>query len=132
MGDVSAGGYKAMQYLLLIYDSEKEWAKMSQADYGKMFEEYVEFTTDIKNKGNHLAGHQLQPISTATTVRVRDGKRLTTDGPFAETKEQLGGFYLIEAKDLDEAIEIASRIPSARVGSIEVRPLVVHGQAANG
>jgi hypothetical protein len=121
-----------MQYLLLIYDSEKEWAKMPQADYNKMYEEYMQFTSDIKKTGNHLAGHQLQPIATATTVRVRNGKRLTTDGPFAETKEQLGGFYMIEAKDLDEAIEIASRIPSARVGSIEVRPIVVHGQAANG
>jgi hypothetical protein len=121
-----------MQYLLLIYDSESVWMKMSQAEQGKMYEEYMKFTTDIKDSGNHLAGQQLQPISAATTVRVRDGKRLTTDGPFAETKEQLGGFYMIEAKNLDEAIEIASRIPSAKVGSIEVRPLVVHGQAANG
>ena len=132
MRDVSAGGYNAMQYLCLIYDAETEWAKMSQAEQGKMYEEYMQFTSDIKNKGNHLAGHQLQPIATATTVRVRNGKRLTTDGPFAETKEQLGGFYMIEAKNLDEAIELASRIPSARVGSIEVRPIVVHGQAANG
>lgn len=121
-----------MQYLCLIYDAETEWAKMSQAEQGKMYEEYMQFTSDIKASGNHLGGNQLQPISTATTVRVRNGKRLTTDGPFAETKEQLGGFYMIEAKNLDEAIEIASRIPSAKVGSIEVRPLVVHGQAANG
>ena len=121
-----------MQYLLLIYDSEAEFVKMSQADQAKMYGEYMDFTSDIKAKGNHLAGHQLQPIATATTVRIRNGKRLTTDGPFAETKEQLGGFYMIEAKNLDEAIEIASRIPSAKVGSIEVRPLVVHGQAANG
>ncbi len=132
MDDVWAGGDNAMQYLLLIYDAETQWAKMSQAEQGKMYEEYMQFTSDIKAKGNHLAGHQLQPIATATTVRVRNGKRLTTDGPFAETKEQLGGFYMIEAKNLDEAIEIASRIPSARVGSIEVRPIVVHGQAANG
>jgi hypothetical protein len=132
MGDVWAGGYKAMQYLLLIYDQEAEFVKMSKDETAKMYAEYMDFTTDIKNKGNHLAGHQLQPIATATTVRIRNGKRLTTDGPFAETKEQLGGFYLIEAKNLDEAIEIASRIPSAKVGSIEVRPLVVHGQAANG
>jgi hypothetical protein len=132
MGDVSAGGYYAMQYLLLIYDSEAEFVKMSQADQAKMYGEYMDFTSDIKAKGNHLAGHQLQPIATATTVRIRNGKRLTTDGPFAETKEQLGGFYMIEARNLDEAIEIASRIPSAKVGSIEVRPLVVHGQAAHG
>ncbi len=121
-----------MQYLCLIYDSEAEWAKMSQAEQGKMYEEYMQFTSDIKAKGIHRAGEQLQPISTATTVRIRNGKRLTTDGPFAETKEQLGGFYMIEAKDLDEAIEVASRIPSAKVGSIEVRPIVVWGQAANG
>jgi hypothetical protein len=121
-----------MQYLCLIYDSEAEWMKMSQPEQGKMYEEYRKFTEDIKASGNHLGGNQLQPISTATTVRIRNGKRLTTDGPFAETKEQLGGFYMIEAKNLDEAIEIASRIPSAKVGSIEVRPLVVYGQAANG
>src|SRR5579863_6752506 len=121
-----------MQYLLLIYDAEEDFVKMSQAEVGKMYEEYMQLTSDMKAKGNFVAGHQLQPIATATTVRVRNGKRLTTDGPFAETKEQLGGFYMIEAKDLDEAIEIASRIPSARVGSIEVRPIVVHGQAANG
>ena len=112
-----------MQYLLLIYDAETEWAKMSQAEQGKMYEEYMQFTSDIKNKGNHLAGHQLQPIATATTVRVRNGKRLTTDGPFAETKEQLGGYYLVEAKDLDEAISIAAKIPGAKHGSIEVRPI---------
>ncbi len=104
---------------------------MGQAEQGRMYQEYMQFTEEIKAKGNHLAGHQLQPISTATTVRVRNGKRLTTDGPFAETKEQLGGFYMIEAKDLDEAIEIASRIPSARIGSIEVRPIVVQSAAAN-
>src|SRR5580692_4216267 len=124
MDDVSAGGYNAMQYLLLIYDSEKEWAKMSQAEQGKMYGEYMEFTADIKAKGNHLGGNQLQPIATATTVRVRDGKRLTTDGPFAETKEQLSGFYLVEAADLDAAIGIAGRIPAARFGSIEVRPIM--------
>ncbi len=105
-----------MQYLLLIYDQESEFAKMSKDENEKMYAEYMEFTADIKAKGNHLAGHQLQPIATATTVRIRNGKRLTTDGPFAETKEQLGGFYMIEAKNLDEAIEIASRIPSAQSG----------------
>jgi len=128
--DVMAGG-NTMHYLLLIYDAESDLLKMSQAELGKMYQEYMEFTNDIKSKGNHLAGHQLQPIATATTVRVRNGKRLTTDGPFAETKEQLGGFYMIEAKDLDEAIEIASHVPSAKVGSIEVRPIVVQGTAAN-
>jgi hypothetical protein len=127
MGDVSAGGYNAMQYLCLIYDSEAEWMKMSQAEQGKMYEEYMQFTQDIKDKGNHLGGNQLQPISTATTVRVRNGKRLTTDGPFAETKEQLAGYYVLDCVDLDEAIYWAGRIPSScggAQGSIEIRQLV--------
>ena len=89
-----------------------------------MYQEYGRFTQSIQQSGNHRAGHQLQPVATATTVRMRDNKRLVTDGPFAETREQLGGFYLIQAKDLDEALAIAERIPSARTGSIEVRPLV--------
>ena len=121
-----------MQYLLLIYDSEATWEKMSPADQAKMYEEYGKFTNEIKAQGNHLAGHQLKPVATATTVRVRDGKRVATDGPFAETKEQLGGFYMINANDLDEAIAIAARVPSAKVGSIEVRPIVVREAAANG
>lgn len=113
-----------MQYLLLIYESETAWAATPQADQNKIFEEYMAFTEDIKKSGHHRAGEALQPIATATTVRVRNGKTATTDGPFAETREQLGGFYLIEAKNLDEATAIAARIPSARVGSIEVRPIV--------
>src|ERR1700756_2675942 len=125
-----AGGKTDMQFLLLIYDAEADWVKMSPADQAKMYEDYGQFTNEIKQNGNHLAGHQLQPIATAMTVRVRNGKRLTTDGPFAETKEQLGGFYMIEAKDQAEAIAIAERIPSAKVGSIEVRPIVVHQAAA--
>jgi hypothetical protein len=124
------GGKTDMQFLLLIYDCEADWVKMSPADQGQMYQEYGQFTNDIKQKGNHLAGHQLQPVATATTVRVRNGKRLTTDGPFAETREQLGGFYMIEAKDQAEAIAIAERIPSAKVGSIEVRAIVVHQAAA--
>ena len=95
-------------------------------------EEYGKFTNEIKEKGKHLAGHELKRVATATTVRVRDGKRVTTDGPFAETKEQLGGFYMINANDLDEAIAIAARVPSAKVGSIEVRPIVAREAAANG
>jgi hypothetical protein len=85
--------------------------------------EYTAFTEDIKRKGSYRGGNPLQPTSTATTVRVQGGKTLTTDGPFAETREQLGGYYLVEAKDLDEAIALAARIPSARMGSIEVRPI---------
>src|SRR5262249_3384389 len=121
-----------MQYLLLIYDSEADWAKMSPADQGSIYQEYGQFTKEITEKGKFVGGHQLQPIASATTVRVRNGKRVVTDGPFAETKEQLGGFYLVDAKDLDEAIALAARIPSARMGSIEVRPIVVREKAANG
>jgi hypothetical protein len=116
-----------MQYLLLIYENEQIGAKMSKAEGDKFMQEYFAFTEDIQNKKNYLAGEALQPTSTATTVRVRDGKAVTTDGPFAETREQLGGFYMVEAKDLDEARAIAARIPSARHGSIEVRPVVKFG-----
>ena len=113
-----------MQYLLLIYDEEAKWKNMSPEQSGQMFKDYGEYTRSITASGNFKAGEALQPISTATTVRVRDGKTLTTDGPFAETREQLGGFYLVEAKDLDEAIDLAARIPSSRVGTIEVRPIM--------
>jgi hypothetical protein len=112
-----------MQYLLLIYDDPDVWARMSAGERGAMHADYVKFTQDIKDSGHHRAGDALEPTSTATTVRSRDGKVQMTDGPFAETKEQLGGYYLIEAKDLDEATKIAARIPSARIGSIEVRPI---------
>jgi hypothetical protein len=113
-----------MEYLLLIYGNEADMAKMTEAERGAMLQEYGRFTQSIQQSGNHRAGHQLQPVATATTVRMRDNKRLVTDGPFAETREQLGGFYLVQARDLDEALAIAERIPSARSGSIEVRPLV--------
>jgi hypothetical protein len=113
-----------MKYLLLICDDEKAWAALSEADQRKILAEYGELTQQIRSSGQFLGGSQLQPASSATSVRVRDGKRLVTDGPFAETREQLGGYYLVEAKDLDEAIALAARIPSARMGTIEVRPLV--------
>ena len=116
-----------MQYLLMIYDAEKVWTDMPEAERNRMFGEYMAFTEDIKKTGHHLGGNALQPIHTATTVRVRDGKPAVTDGPFAETREQLGGYYLVEAKDLDEAIGIAARIPSARMGMIEVRPIMSMG-----
>lgn len=114
-----------MQYLLLIYDEEKTWAAMSEAERQATFAEYGAFTREVRASGHFKAGEALQPISTATSVRVRAGKVLSTDGPFAETREQLGGFYLIEAKNLDEAVAIAARIPSARFGTIEVRPLML-------
>ena len=112
-----------MKYVLLIYSSEAEMAKRSQEQMGAMLKEYGVFTESIRQNGNFLGGERLQAASTATTVRVREGKTLSSDGPFAETKEHLGGFYLIEAKDLDEATAIAARIPSARYGCVEVRPI---------
>lgn len=117
-----------MQYLCLIYDDEKLMDAMPEAERGAFFGEYMQFTADIKQSGHLRGGDALQPVSTATTVRIRDGKVTTTDGPFAETREQLGGYYLVEAKDLDEAIKIAAKIPSARYGSIEVRPIMVFDQ----
>jgi hypothetical protein len=115
-----------MQYLLMIYRSEAELSQMSPADRQKMTAEYGAFTQSIIQSGHFKAGDGLQPTTTATTVRVRDGKILTTDGPFAETREQLGGYYLIEAKDLDTALGIAARIPGAKGGSIEVRPIMIY------
>ncbi len=119
-----------MKYLLLIYGNEKIWGKMTEAEHTKMMGEFMQFSQAIGASGHYKAGSQLQPTATAKSVQVRDGKRLVTDGPFAETREQLGGYYLIEAKDLDEAIEIAARIPSSRLGTIEVRPLVEVGAPA--
>jgi len=113
-----------MKYLLLIYESEQASAGLSEAEQGKIFEEYMTYTKGIKKSGNYIGGEALQPISDATTVRVKNGKTLTTVGPFAETREQLGGFYLVEAKDLDEAIKLAAGIPASRTGSIEVRPIM--------
>ena len=115
-----------MQYLLMIYRSEAELFKMNDAERQKMTADYGTFTQSIIQSGHFKAGDGLQPSTTATTVRVREGKILTTDGPFAETREQLGGYYLVEAKDLDAALAIAARIPGARFGSIEVRPIWVY------
>jgi hypothetical protein len=113
-----------MQYLLMIYQNEAELADRSPEDRQRLTGEYVEFSRSIVKSGHFKAGDALQPVKAATTVRVRDGKRLVTDGPFAETREQLGGYYLIEAKDLDEALDIAARVPTAKHGSIEVRPIM--------
>jgi hypothetical protein len=113
-----------MRYACLIYDDEKKLAGMGKAEADSFMAEYFQFTEDVKKSGKYVAGEALQPIRSATSLRVRSGKLSTTDGPFAETREQLGGFYLIDARDLNEAIQIASRIPSARTGTIEVRPVV--------
>jgi hypothetical protein len=116
-----------MKYLCLIYDEEKKLQAMTKSEMEGLMEEYFAFTRDLRASGQYLGGNDLQPVRNATTVRVRNGKMSATDGPFAETKEQLGGYYLIEARDLNEAIQIASRIPSSRLGSIEVRPIQEHG-----
>ena len=113
-----------MRYLCLIYDDEKKVAGMPESESNAFMGEYFAFTDGIKASGHYLAGEALQPVETATTVRVRNGKVGTTDGPFAETKEQLGGFYMIEARDLNDAIKVAAKIPSAKIGSVEVRPIV--------
>ncbi len=112
-----------MKYMLLIYHDEQLWNGYSDAERSAVYDEYRELMGELEAGKQILAGDELQPVSTATTVRVRDAKALVTDGPYAETREQLGGFFLIEAKDLDEAKSIAARIPSARTGSIEVRPV---------
>jgi hypothetical protein len=118
-----------MQYMLLIYDEEKAWTAMPEAKRKAIFAEYGSFTENLKKSGRMVSGAPLQPTASATTLRVKDGKTVTTHGPFAETREQLGGYYLIEAKDLDEATSIAVNIPSAKVGvgCIEVRPVMHMG-----
>jgi hypothetical protein len=117
-----------MKYLCLIYDEEKKIAAMSKSESDAFMGEYFAFSDAIRKSGHYIGGEALQPVHTATTVRVRNGKVSTTDGPFAETKEQLGGFYFINARDLNDAIQVASKIPSARLGSIEVRPIMEFNQ----
>ncbi len=112
-----------MKYLCLIYNQETNLSSMPPPERDGLSKEFGAFTEGIKASGHYLAGERLQPIHTAATVRVRGGKVSATDGPFAETKEQLGGFYMIDARDLNDAIQVAAKIPSARLGSIEVRPI---------
>ena len=112
-----------MQYIVLIYGSEKGWSSMSKPQVEQMYAEYRQYSQDLAKAGVLRAGSELKPTSAATTVRLRGGKRQVTDGPFAETKEQLGGYYVIEVPDLESALDWAARCPSARDGSIEVRPL---------
>jgi hypothetical protein len=116
-----------MQYILLIYENEAEAKGRNKEESQRIFGEYMAFTGAIKASGHMRGGEPLESTATATTVRVKQGKTVRTDGPFAETREQLGGFYVIEAKDLDEAVGIAARIPGAKTGSIEVRPILQMG-----
>lgn len=117
-----------MQYLCLIYDDENRMRTMSEEARNQIMGAYWKFTEDVKTAGVLVAGEALQPTASATSVRVRGGKAATTDGPFAETKEQLGGFYLLDCKDLDEATKWAAQIPTAAHGTIEVRPVMVFEQ----
>jgi hypothetical protein len=112
-----------MQYMILIYEDEKQFASLSEADMNKVFADYMQYSKDLAAAGALKGGAALQPVATATTVRVRGGKTATTDGPFAETKEQLGGYYIIDVPHLDDAIKWAAKCPGAPSGSVEVRPL---------
>jgi len=112
-----------MKYMLLIYHEEQGWEGITEAERQQIYGEYRKLRGELEARGQFLSGSELQPVSTATTVRVRDGKEMITDGPFAETHEQLGGYFLIEAENLDEATNIAARIPSAQTGTVEIRPL---------
>lgn len=114
-----------MKYMCLIYGDETKHPHAGTPEMDQLMQGYMAFTKDIRDKNIMIAGDPLEPIATATTVRVRGGKTETTDGPFAETKEQLGGYYILDCKDLDEAIACAARIPTAAFGSIEVRPIMV-------
>ena len=118
-----------MKYLCLIYDEEKKMGAMPKSEADAFMGEYFAFTEGIRKSGHYINGNALQPVRSATTVRVRNGKVSTTDGPFAETTEQFGGYYLIDARDLNDALQVAAKIPSARAGSIEVRPIMEFEQA---
>jgi hypothetical protein len=120
-----------MKYLLMIYQDEKARAAETEAQRGQVTGEYMQFMKEVQASGHIKGGEALRPSTMATCVRVENGKRMVTDGPYAETREQLGGYFLIEAKDLDEAIGIAARVPGARMGTIEVRPIAQMPAAAN-
>lgn len=112
-----------MKYLCLVYHEEAKLHALPRSEYDALVTDSLALVEDLQTSGQHIAADALQAVDTATTLRVRNGKVSTTDGPFAETKEQLGGFFLVEARDLNEAIRIASRIPGARIGCVEVRPI---------
>ena len=113
-----------MKYALLIYAAEKDWVEKSKEEQGRIYTEYMNYSIELKNSGKMLSCEPLNPTSTATTIRVRNSKTVPTDGPFADTKEQLGGIYVVDVKDLNEAIAWASKIPDAQTGSVEIRPLM--------
>ena len=115
-----------MQYMLLIYNAPEAWTSLSESEQGEIFAAYGTFTEELRGSGKYVAGDALQPTDTATSVRVRDGETLTTDGPFAETKEVLGGYYLIDVETIDEALEWAAKLPGSWYGTVEVRPIVTN------
>ena len=117
-----------MKYLCLVYQEEKQEPNVPRDQIEQAKKDYWAFTEDIKKNGNYVGGEALQPTPTAKSVRVRNGKVSTTDGPYVETKEQLGGYYLINAKDLNDAVQVASRIPGAKHGTVEVRPIMEFNQ----
>jgi hypothetical protein len=112
-----------MQYMLLIYDSETKWERMSEAEGQALMGEYFAYTNELRESGAFVAGEPLELTTKAKTVHVRDGERFVSDGPFAETKEQLGGYYLVDVETEDEALDWAAKVPTARLGRIEVRPV---------
>lgn len=120
-----------MKYMLLIYHDEQAWTNRTEVQRQQTYAEYRQLIDELKFKGKYLFGDQLQPATSAQSVRVREGKQIVTDGPFAETREQVGGFFMIEADSIEEAKNIAARIPSARTGTIEVRPVVNSAAATN-
>jgi hypothetical protein len=121
-----------MQYMLLIYDEEGSWEARSEHERNAIYEEYFALSRDLHAQGKLIGSNELQSTATATSVRVKDGETIVSDGPYAETKETLGGYYLIEAESLDEALEWAARIPAARDGLVEVRPVVLeHAEVAS-
>jgi hypothetical protein len=113
-----------MKYMLLCYDDMEYWEKVGPAVHTAAMDEAVQLTQELSGRGQYLTAAPLHPVATATSVRLREGRRLVTDGPFAETREVLGGFYLIDVKDLNEAISIAARHPGARVGTVEIRAVM--------
>ena len=119
-----------MKYMLLIYHDEHDWTGMTEAQRQEIYGEYRQLIGELSSGGQYLAGDQLQLAAKASNVRVRGGKQIVTDGPFAETREQIGGFFMIEARDLEQATGIAARIPSARTGVIEIRPVVEESAGA--
>lgn len=119
-----------MKYMLLIYHNEQDWDGYTEGERQQIYGEYRDLIAELSSQGKFIMGDELQPVTTASTVSVRDGKQVVTDGPFAETREQVGGYFLIDAANRDEAVAIAARIPSARTGRIEVRPVMVTAEAA--